>query len=130
MEKNRGFLKALTSDKDTSHAWTIAAGFVVLLLVVGLFYFASRARLARYPPEYSGRIVEKWAGYNHTNEGSFPYFRLLLETDGGQRFTVGVDQQDYERLTVGMKIRKTSKGIELEPVSAIREHVSPSGVTS
>lgn len=65
------------------------------------------------PPEYEGKVVDKWAGYNHTDEGSFPYFRLSVEISNGKKLTVAVDQETYERAKVGMWIRKNRDGIEL-----------------
>ncbi len=58
-------------------------------------------------------MVDKWAGYSHSDQGSFPYFRILVETDRVEKITVAIDQENYERANVGRRIKKTQKGIEL-----------------
>jgi hypothetical protein len=105
-------LKNLLGDQ-TELARTIVLGLLILMLLVGVLLLVYRAKSSLNPIEYEGRIVDKWAGYNHSDEGSFPYFRLLLETDKGQKLTVAVDREDYERAKIGMRIKKTRQGIEL-----------------
>ena len=91
---------------------------VILAGFVGVLFFVYQVNRQLKPPEYEGKIVDKWAGYNHSELGSSPYFRLLVESAGGQRSTVAVDRDTYERAKLGMWIRKTKKGIELGPVTA------------
>jgi hypothetical protein len=67
-----------------------------------------------YRAQFEGRIVDKWADYAETNQGSVPQFRLLVETEDRNRFEVSVSPDVYERSKVGMKIRRTQQGnIEL-----------------
>lgn len=99
---------------DRRELWqTIAWGLLIVTLFAGLLAFVYKAGHKVNPPEYEGKIVDKWAGYSNTDEGSFPYFRLAIETDGQQKLTVAIDRDNYERAKVGMRIRKTSVGIEL-----------------
>lgn len=116
MDQNRSTLTKLLIASQTSLASSIFWGVVIVALAGGLLFAAYRAKLALNPIEYEGRIVDKWAGYSHSDEGSFPYFRLLLETENSQRVTVAVDQDTYDRAKVGMRIRKTQRGIELSRV--------------
>jgi len=81
--------------------------------MVGLLAVAFRARQQIRPQEYEGRIVDRWAGYDHSDEGSFPYFRLVVETDDKQKITVAIDRDNYEQSKVGMRIKKTPAGIEM-----------------
>jgi hypothetical protein len=55
--------------------------------------------------DYEGRIVDRWADYTESEQGSRPYFRLLIEANDGKRFTVKVDPNVFESSRVGMRIR-------------------------
>ena len=57
--------------------------------------------------EYQGRIVDRWAHYSESEQGSTPQFRLLVEGDDRDRFTVSVSPEIYERSKVGMRIKRT-----------------------
>jgi hypothetical protein len=122
--RNSNFLGALLNERDTAHARTISWGLLILVLLTGAISVAYRAKRSLNPVEYEGRIIEKWAGYHHSEEGSTPYFRLLLETESGQRLTVTIDQQIYERAKVGMQIRKSAKGIDLSLVEPVKGAIS------
>ncbi len=102
-----------------SLAKSVFWGGVIVAGFVGILFFAYQVKRQMSPPEYEGKIIDKWAGYNHSDLGSFPYFRLLVETDGGQKSTVVVDQETYDRAKIGMWIRKTTRGIELGSSSAL-----------
>lgn len=103
-----------TSLKETSSLIKqVLWAAIVLFAIIGLFFFAYLVNSRLRPPEYEGRIIDKWAGYSHTDEGSFPYFRILLETDEGKRLTVAVDDKIYQRAKIGMRIKKGRTGIEL-----------------
>lgn len=54
--------------------------------------------------EYSGRIVERWAFYSQSEEGSRPNFRLRIQTAAGEQLTVRVTSDVYYRAEVGMWI--------------------------
>jgi len=92
---------------------TIGWSLLILALFVGVLVVAYRTTRSLRPAEYEGKILDKWAGYSHTDEGSFPYFRVLVETDSGQKLTVAIDRDNYERAKIGMRIKKTQNGIEL-----------------
>ena len=99
--------------ENASLAKQLLWGAIILFAIIGLLFFGYRVNRQLRPAEYEGRIVDKWAGYSHTDEGSYPYFRVLLETDDGQRLTVAVDDKTYGRAKIGMRIKKSSKGVEL-----------------
>ncbi len=99
---------------DRKGIWrTVAWGLLIVTLFAGLLAFVYKAGNRVNPHAYEGRIVDKWAGYSDTDQGSFPYFRLVIETDGSQTLTVAIDRDNYERAKVGMRIKKTSAGIEM-----------------
>lgn len=116
-QKSRHFLPG---SKD-SYMGTIIGGVLLLVFVTGVIFLGYKARVAKNPQEFEGKIVDKWAGYSHSQEGSQPYFRLLIEDNRGQKITVAVDQNVYHRSQVGARIRKTANGIELDAL------VEPSG---
>ena len=58
-------------------------------------------------------MVDKWANYGHSEEGSRPYFRLVVEGENKVRYEVSVSADIYERAKVGMRVKKTDKGVEL-----------------
>lgn len=108
-------MKVLGKEGEDSHARTIGGAILILVFVVGLLFVVYKAGSSLNPVEYEGRIVDKWAGYHHGDEGSTPYFRFMIETDNGQKLTVATDRDTYEQAKVGMRIRKTRTGVELNP---------------
>ncbi|HYJ86113.1 MAG TPA: hypothetical protein VEW46_08670 [Pyrinomonadaceae bacterium] len=115
--------KASQSQKDQWRAGFISStknlvwGTVIIALLIGALFLIYKAKRATRPAEYEGRIIDKWAGYTHSELGSRPYFQLLLETRGGQRITVSIDQDLYQRVKVGTWIKKTKTGVELGQVN-------------
>ena len=63
-----------------------------------------------YRDEYQGRIVDRWAHYSESEQGSTPQFRLLVEGDDQSRFIVSVAPEIYERSRVGMRVKKNRDG--------------------
>lgn len=89
----------------------LIAGFSVILL----------SRCSRSPTmteDFGGVILDRWAGYIETDEGSRPYFRLLVEADDQHRLTVRVDADTYHRSQVGMKVSRRKGKIELAEARA------------
>ena len=97
--------------------WTVLLGIGVLALLLLLFYAVYEFRSSPtgpYRSEYQGKIIDKWAHYHETEEGSRPGFTFMVEQDDGQRFPVAVSSETYQRGKVGMRIKKTNdRGIEL-----------------
>jgi hypothetical protein len=117
MHKIRSKPKSKQIKESGSLVKSLLWGGVILAGVIGVLFFAYQVKRQMRPPEYEGKIIDKWAGYSHSEEGSVPYFRLLVETPDGQRSTVAVDQETYDRATVGMWIRKTKKEIDLSSIT-------------
>ncbi len=110
--------KQIRIAESGSLAKTLFWGAVTLAGFIGLLFFLYQGGAQMNPPEFDGKVVDKWAGYTHSDQGSFPYFRLLVQTAGGTRSTVAVDQETYDRAKVGMCIKKTKRGIELSALMA------------
>jgi len=89
----------------------VAALVVVMLGVVVLVAWQRSTEPAT--GDYEGVIVERWAGYNESQQGSRPYFRLQVELKDGGRTTVNVDPNVYESARIGMRIKSRSGQIVL-----------------
>ena len=94
---------------------TIAILGAVIVAVCLLFFAVTKLKstaAASLPNEFEGRIVDKWAGFNETQQGSYPYYRVQIELDG-QKLTVPVNAEIYKEAQVGMRLKRSAKGLEL-----------------
>jgi hypothetical protein len=102
--------KSKTGDPRSSWPAVITAVVIVGLLSLLFFYiWGGRATSS----DYDGKIVDRWADYTQSEQGSRPYFRLLVESNDGKRFTVKVDSNVYESARVGMRIKSTGGQVVL-----------------
>lgn len=69
--------------------------------------------------DYAGVIVDRWAGYSSSEQGSRPYFRLLIEQNTQERISVNVDAETFQRSRVGMKIVSRNGKVELTEAQAM-----------
>jgi hypothetical protein len=56
--------------------------------------------------DFEGTIVDRWADYAESDQGSRPRMALVVESSVGKRFTVGVEPGLYESARVGMRIKR------------------------
>ena len=84
-----------------------------VLVTGGAGYIGSHVLIELYKSGHEAVVVDKWANYSETDEGSVPYFRLLVELTNGQKLTIRVGPDLYNEAKVGSKIRKSSRGLEL-----------------
>src|SRR5688500_17212724 len=117
-EKRTRRRRTLEAPDSSSLAKSFVWGAVILAAFVGVLFFVYEVKRQMRPDDYDGKIIDKWAGYSHSEQGSFPYFRLLVEREGGQRSTLAVDPQTYNQAKVGMRIRKSRAGIRLSSLTA------------
>ncbi|HEY8205243.1 MAG TPA: hypothetical protein VIF81_10990 [Pyrinomonadaceae bacterium] len=82
---------------------------VVMVLFVAWQKWTNPAQ----PPDYEGRIVDRWADNSGAAEGYQPRLALVIESTDGRRFTVRVDPNVYESARVGMRIRSRSGQVVL-----------------
>jgi hypothetical protein len=107
------------SATDPNTVWnikTIAALALILGLVALLLFGITKLKQSRVeslPKEFEGRIVDKWAGYSESQEGSSPYYRVVVEVEGQTRYTVPVPPDIYQQAQVGMRLRRSEKGLEV-----------------
>ena len=92
----------------------IVIGF---LLIAGFFTLAllmwEKSTTPSQIIDYEGTIVERWADYAETDQGSRPHLALLVESRDGKRITVKVDPNVYESARVGMRIKSQAGQIVL-----------------
>ncbi|HSS21446.1 MAG TPA: hypothetical protein VLL54_15330 [Pyrinomonadaceae bacterium] len=86
---------------------------VLVFLLAALVLLAWQKSQTSIVGDYEGVIVERWADYSESAQGSHPYFRLQIEADGGKRTTVKVDPTVYESARIGMRIRSRSGQVVL-----------------
>ena len=93
----------------------ILGSVIICLLIAGLsVILVSRCSPPKIVTEdYEGVILDRWVGYTETEQGSRPYFRLLIEDDNQHRRTVNVDADTYHRSKVGMTLTRRKGKIEL-----------------
>ena len=63
--------------------------------------------------DYEGTIVDRWADYAESDQGSRPRLALVVESPDRTRFTIRVDSNVYESAKVGMRIKSRSGQIVL-----------------
>lgn len=102
-------IRAIAEWKYTTPIIMIVAGAMLVWLIVLVW------KMPRQPPvgDLEGLIVDRWAGYNESDQGSRPYFRLLVETEDKKRITIGVQPDLYHRSRVGMSVKRRSGRVEL-----------------
>ena len=86
--------------------WTaVLVGVLVVAGLCALFFLIYARRVVPPNNDYEGTIVDRWADYTESDQGSRPRLRLVVESKNGKRFTVKVDPNVYESARVGMRIR-------------------------
>ena len=92
--------------------WAAVLVSVLVVAVLGaVFFLVYSKRIA--PTDYEGTIVDRWADYAESDQGSHPRLRLVVESQDGKRITVKVDPNVYESARVGMRIKSQSGQIVL-----------------
>jgi len=103
-------------DESVWNIKTIAV-LAAVLACLCLFFFAvtrlNKSQQESLPKQFEGRIVDKWAGYSESQQGSYPYYRVVVELEGQNRYTVPVNQDIYQQAQVGMRLRRSEKGLEV-----------------
>ena len=92
---------------------TVLTGVVVVALLCAVFFLIYTRRMDPTKTDYEGTIVDRWADYAESEQGSHPRLRLVVELQDGKRFTVKVDPNVYESARVGMRIKSRSGQIVL-----------------
>ncbi len=99
----------------------IAAFICVLIALFSIVAWKACGRPSTVGMDYEGVIVDRWAGYNETDKGARPYFRLLIEDDNRGRITVNIDADTYHRSQVGMRVSRRKGKVQLGNQQTKRE---------
>jgi len=108
--------KVSVPDQSVWNIKTIAALAVILACVALLLFGITKLKqspVESLPKEFEGRIVDKWAGHYESAEGSRTYYRLVVEVEGQTRYTVPVNPDVYQQAQVGMRLKRSEKGLEV-----------------
>ena len=82
-------------------------------IFVAMLFLAWQHSNQKTRTDFDGTVVDRWADYSETQEGSRPRFRLLVESEDGERFPVNVDAGVFESARVGMRIKSSNGQIVL-----------------
>ncbi len=88
-------------------------GVVLGAILVSMFFLAWQLANQQTRTDFEGTIVDRYADYAETQEGSRPAFRLTVESETHERFKVKVEPGIYESAKIGMRIKSKSGKIEL-----------------
>jgi hypothetical protein len=92
---------------------TVLVSVLVVAALCGLFLLIYPRKVSPTNTDYEGTIVDRWADYAESDQGSRPRLRLVVESQDGKRFTVKVDQNVYESARVGMRVRSRAGQVVL-----------------
>ena len=107
-------LRKKTAQQAEKGKWaTVSAGVIIAVVLSALFFFLYSRRVVPTNTDYEGTIVDRWADYAESDQGSKPRLRLVVETQDGKRLTVKVDPSVYESARVGMRIKSKAGQIVL-----------------
>ena len=90
---------------------TIIVGIMIMAMLGVLFFLVYNPRASN--PDFEGSIVDRWADYAESEQGSTPRLRLVVESRDRKRLTVKVDPTVYESARVGMHINSRAGQIVL-----------------
>ena len=116
---SKAFRNKIRDRRATSSVWDLKTVAVLLTMVlcVSLLFLAvykrSQSRTATLPKEFEGQIVDKWITFSDSESGSSRYYWLLVEVEEQRRFTVPVYRELYEHAQVGMRLKRSAKGLEV-----------------
>jgi hypothetical protein len=114
LKSARAKIPSLKFIRGLNVPWSnVTWGIVIGAIFVSILFLAWRNFDQQTRTDFEGTIVDRWADYSETQEGSRPRLRLLVESQDGKRFTVKVDANVYESAKVGMRIKSKSGQIEL-----------------
>jgi hypothetical protein len=107
-------MRSLESLRPLNVPWSSVAGGILIgaiLVFAGVLAWQPWSQISK--TDFEGTIVERWADYSETEQGSRPRLRLLVESDDRERFTLRVEPSVYEVARIGMRIKSRAGKIEL-----------------
>ena len=91
----------------------VTIAFVLAMVATLVLLVWQKSTQPSHKADYEGRVLDRWADYAESEQGSRPRFNLLIESQDGKRFTVRVDPTVYESAQVGMRIKSRAGQIVL-----------------
>lgn len=89
--------------------WCIVLG----AFLVSILFLAWKQANQQSKTDFEGTVIDRYADYSETQQGSRPRMQLLIESEDHKRFTVKVEPGVYESAKIGMRIKSESGKIEL-----------------
>jgi hypothetical protein len=112
--------KSVTSVELNDSVWNLktiawlALILACLTLLLVVVWRQRQSQITSLPAAFEGKIVDKTVAAIETEQGSYPYYRLTVEIEGQQqRLNVPVTIEIYEQAQVGMRLRRSQKGLEV-----------------
>ena len=110
----KAWRRRMAEQRHGERKWpTIFVGVLALATIVTLIAMIEKTTRQSQTTDYEGIIVDRWADYAETDEGSRPRLRPVVESKDGKRFTIRVEPSVYESAKLGMRIKNTSGQIVL-----------------
>ena len=91
----------------------VVMSLMILAMIAALWFLVSQKSATPAIADYQGTVVDRWADYAESSEGSRPRLALVVESSDGKRFTVRVEPAIYETARVGRRIKSKSGQIVL-----------------
>ena len=108
MEKS---LREMNASNLMSKTATVVAGILVAAMLCAVLFLVYHNPASK--SDFEGTIVDRWADYAESEQGSTPRLRLVVESQDGKRLTVKVDPNIYNSAKVGMRIKSRAGQIVL-----------------
>jgi len=93
----------------------VALGLSAFLLVLSSCAGSALSNLTS--AGYNGRIVDKLAVREETDQGTFFWRILTIESANGDRFNVYVNERVYSEAQPGMRIKSNKSGVQVTGLS-------------
>ena len=106
-------LKAKSRRLFEDRVSVLIMSLIILAMIAALTLLVSQKSTTPAVADYEGTVIDRWADYAESSEGSRPRLALVVESSDGKRFTVKVEPAVYESARIGMRIKSTSGQVVL-----------------
>lgn len=97
---------------------TIAKNILKILLIgllSGAIIYLFRFQFINSNAEIKGIVRDKWIDKRETEQGSYAFPKILVESETGEKITIKVDRDLYSRISINSPVRRDKSGaIEIE----------------
>lgn len=94
--------------KHNTNLFTVSALIIIVALIViaGVALYQQFNSSEQNRVEYEGRVLDKSITIKESETGSYPIKKLYIRNRNNEEFNVLVDAKLYDRVKVGMWIKK------------------------